>query len=205
MAAKRQNDSTDGGHHAMLNSVMGQRSDSANRPSRLVPTRSARRLYRILESSVQRLLKSPADTTATPARTDGTDGSARGEHASVVRPVLQRLSGDRTPPDDAKVREWKRTWISGAESRWAGTSLLLNPHEPGSSRAAAWRAGWHWAEDQPDRRHPDLVRFAHPHRRRADRSSRLVRSAQAGAVGLSMLTIAAWVWQIRRHKPRTGD
>jgi hypothetical protein len=83
--------------------------------------------------------------------------------------------------------------------------LLLNPHEPGSSRAAAWRAGWHWAEDQPDRRHPDLVRFAHPHRRRADRSSRLVRSAQAGAVGLSMLTIAAWLWQIRRHKPRSGD
>jgi hypothetical protein len=206
MVAKRQNDPTDGGRHAMLNSRMGERSDSANRPlSALVPTRSARRLYRILESSVLRLLKSSANTSALPARTDSAGRSSRAEPASVVRPVLQRLSGDRTPPDDAKVREWKRTWISGAESRWAGTSLLLNPHDPGSSRAAAWRAGWHWAEDQPDRRHPDVVRFAHPHRRRADRSSRLVRSAQAGAVGLSVLTIAAWLWQIRRKKPRSGD
>jgi hypothetical protein len=46
------------------------------------------------------------------------------------------------------------------------------------------------------------VRFAHPHRRRADRSSRLVRSAQAGAVGLSMVSIAVWLWQIRRQRTR---
>jgi hypothetical protein len=30
----------------------------------------------------------------------------------------------------------------------------------------------------------------------------MVRSAQAGAVGLSVLTIAGWLWQIRRQKTR---
>jgi hypothetical protein len=198
----RLKDATDDGH-AMLNSLMRHRSDSADWTSRLVPTRSARRLYRLLESSVRRYLNRRADTPAISGRTlEGSDGSAVGESAIGSRPLPQRPSADRAMPDDAQVREWKRTWVSGAEARWAGTSLLLNPHEPGSSRAAAWRAGWHWAEDQPDRRHPDLVRFAHPHRRRADRTSRLVRGAQAGAVGLSMLTVAAWLWQIRRHKPR---
>ena len=189
----------------MLNSPTERRSDSAGGLLRFVPTRSARRLYRILGSSVQRLLTSQADTVASGRPSVSTGASPSGESATGERPVPQKLSGDRARPDDAQVREWKRTWVSGAEARWAGTSLLLNPHEPGAFRAAAWRAGWHWAEDQPDRRHPDLVRFAHPHRRRADRSSRLVRSAQAGAVGLSMLTIAAWVWQIRRHKPRRDD
>jgi hypothetical protein len=195
---------SDRDRHSMLNSPAERRSDSAGGLFRFVPTQSARRLYRILESSVRRYLSGSADTAATKGRTpEGGNGSATGDPVTGVRPVPQRLSGDRARPDDAQVREWKRRWVSGAEARWAGTSLLLNPHEPGSSRAAAWRAGWHWAEDQPDRRHPDLVRFAHPHRRRADRSSRLVRGAQAGAVGLSMLTIAAWLWQIRRHKPRS--
>jgi hypothetical protein len=187
----------------MLNSHMRQRSDSAGWASRLVPTRSARRLYRILGSSVQRLLTSRADAGGSSGGTS--DAAASGEPASDGKPVTQKQSGARARPDDAQVREWKRTWVSGAEARWAGTSLLLNPHESGSFRAAAWRAGWHWAEAQPDRRHPEVVRFAHPHRRRTDRTARLVRSAQAGAVGLSMLTIAAWVWQIRRHKPRSGE
>jgi hypothetical protein len=187
----------------MLNSSAERRSNSPGGLLRFVPTRSARRLYRILGSSVQRLLTTRPVAGAIPGRTS--DASGSGEPATGVKPVPQKQSGDRARPDDAQVREWKRTWVTGAESRWAGTSLLLNPYEPGSFRAAAWRAGWHWAEDQPDRRHPDVVRFAHAHRRRTDRSSRLVRSAQAGAVGLSMLTIAAWVWQIRRHKPRSGD
>jgi hypothetical protein len=189
----------------MSNSPAEHGSASADRLSRFAPRRSARRLYRVLEFCLRRFLKRPADTAAIPERTPADlEGSAIGEPVTSVRPVLHRLSGDRIRPDDAQVREWKRAWVRGAEGRWAGTSLLVNPHNPGSSRAAAWRAGWHWAEGQADRRQPGLVRFAHPHRRRADGSSRLVRSAQAGAVGLSMLTIAAWLWQIRRKRTRDG-
>jgi hypothetical protein len=184
----------------MLNSSTRHLSESADRLFRFVPRRSAQRLYRILESSVRRVLKIQADTAATPERTPV--GSTVRENVPPAAPVLQRLPGSRIRPDDAQVREWKGTWVRGAESRWAGTSVLANPHKPGSPRAAAWRAGWHWADRQPDRRQPRLVRFAHPQRRRTDQSSRLVRSAQAGAVGVSMLTIAGWLWQMRRKRAR---
>lgn len=188
----------------MLNSPTGHRSDSTSRLLRFVPTRSARRLYRIVGSSVSRLLGSPADTVANSERSADHERPAPGETVTHGGPV-QRAPGGRTRPDDAQVREWKGSWVSGAEGRWAGTSLLANPYKPGSSRAAAWRAGWHWADLQPDRRQPRPVRFAHPLRRRTDSSSRLVRSAQAGAVGLSVLTIAGWLWQMRRQRARRGS
>src|SRR4051794_32318475 len=135
------------------------------------------------------------------------DAVAEGSQAASARvtpePAAARgASRDAKRPDDAQVREWKAHWVKGAESKWAGTALIANPHKPGSSRAAAWRAGWHWAELQPDRRQTNVVLLAHDYRRRTDTSARLVRSAQAGAVGLSMLTIAGWLWRTRRHRSR---
>lgn len=116
------------------------------------------------------------------------------------RPLFRWLRRQRTAADDeAQVRAWKRAWVSGAEARWAGTASTSNPNEAGSAPAAAWTAGWHWAEQQPDRREPSRVRFAHPGRRSSDNASPLRRSARAGAVGLSMLAVAAWLWQMRRR------
>jgi hypothetical protein len=191
------------GRYAMLNSPTGPRSDSADRPSGSMPSQEARGLYSLLASSVRRFFKIRPGTTAiseqAPVRPEE---SATDETAARVGPALHSQPEDRSRPDDAQVREWKAAWVEGADGRWAGALLLANPHKPGSPRAAAWRAGWHWAERQPDRREPSAVRFAHPHRRRADHSSRLVRSAQAGAVGLSMVSIAVWLWQIRRQRTR---
>jgi len=115
-------------------------------------------------------------------------------------PVAANTISARSEPPDVQIQQWKGAWVTGAESRWSGASVVANPHKAGSTRAAAWRAGWHWADRQPDRRQPNNVRFAHGHRRRADRSSPLVRRTQAGAVGLSILTIAGWLWQIRRQR-----
>ena len=102
--------------------------------------------------------------------------------------------------DDAHVMRWKREWASGAEARWAGKPPGDNPHDAGSPFAMAWRAGWRWADQQPNRREPSVVRFAVPQRRASDRVSPLRRSAQAGAVGLSALALASWLWQMRRRK-----
>jgi hypothetical protein len=188
----------------MLNSPTGPHSESTDRSVRSSPGQSALRVYRVFESSVRRLLKIPDDPAAVPGPTAaGHAQSALGGAVTSVARILHR-SGDRAGPDDAQVREWKAAWLTGAESCWAGRSLLANPHKPPSHRAAAWRAGWHWAELQPDRRQPAMVRFAHPYRRRTDRPSRLVRSAQAGAVGLSVLTIAGWVWHMQRQRTRSG-
>ena len=185
----------------MLNSPAEPNPEPDERPFRLAPGRSARHIYDVLDASVRRLLKLEDHNGGIHSRA----GSARtgGMTAASSEHPLRSSLRYRSQPDEARVREWKRTWVSGAESRWAGRSLLANPHKPGSSRATAWRAGWHWADGQPDRRRPGQVRFAHPHRRSTDASSRLVRRAQAGAVGVSMLTIAGWLWHIRRQRPRT--
>lgn len=160
-------------------------------------------MFAAFGSLVRRLMKStvePASNAeAAPVSLQGSTGT---EPAASAGPAQPGTTTEVVHPSDAQVREWKGSWVGGAESRWSGTSLLANPHKAGSSRAAAWRAGWHWADRQPDRRESTSVRFAHAHRRRTDRSSLLVRRTQAGAVGLSVLTIAGWLWQIRRQKAR---
>jgi hypothetical protein len=149
-------------------------------------------MHRALASFARRLINIRGNGSAS-------EKAELGESASTT-PVVPSTRSARSEAPDVHVQQWKGAWVTGAESRWAGASVLANPHNPGSTRAAAWRAGWHWADRQPDRRHPDNVRFAHGHRRRTDRSSPLVRRTQAGAVGLSMLTIAGWLWQIRRQR-----
>lgn len=101
--------------------------------------------------------------------------------------------------DDAFVIRWKRVWASGANARWAGVPESRNPHEAGSAFASAWKAGWLWGDRQPDRREPSVVRFAVPLRRATDSVSPLRRSARAGAVGLSVIAVAGWLWQTRRR------
>jgi hypothetical protein len=101
--------------------------------------------------------------------------------------------------DDTYVTRWKQTWAGGAEARWRGRAGTDNPHPPDSAFATAWSAGWRWADQQPDRRKPSSVRFAVPQRRAADRVSPLRRSARAGAVGLSVVAVAGWLWQTQRR------
>ena len=121
---------------------------------RSVPERGGRLLYRAV--------RSPGHFSTTAVTPRGRPGNASDTAQSAVNetaPVtpspphrpLHRAPAEHAQPDDAQVRLWKRTWVSGAESQWAGISLLANPHKDDSSRAAAWRAGWHWAESQPDR------------------------------------------------------
>ena len=152
-------------------------------------------MHRALASFARRLANIKGNGSA-PEKVELSDSESSGTATTVV----PATGTGRPEPPDVHVQQWKGAWVSGAESRWGGASVLANPHNAGSTRAAAWRAGWHWADRQPDRRQPDNVRFAHGHRRRTDRSSHLVRRTQAGAVGLSMLTIAGWLWRIRRQR-----
>jgi hypothetical protein len=158
-------------------------------------------MHRALASLARRLVKIKGNGSA-PEKVELLESPPTGS----ARPVVPTTRTARPEPPDVHVQQWKGTWVTGAESRWAGSSVLANPHKAGSTQAAAWRAGWHWADRQPDRRQPNNVRFAHGHRRRADRAtSPLVRRTQAGAVGLSMLTIAGWLWQIRRQRRAVAD
>jgi hypothetical protein len=165
---------------------------SSDRLFGVAPGKLARRIHRATGA--------PEGSTSKEVTETGS-GSAPDQVAAAPA-VARSASRDAKRPDDAQVREWKAHWVKGAESRWAGSALVTNPHKPGSSRAAAWRAGWHWAELQPDRRQTNVVLLAHEYRRKTDTSARLVRSAQAGAVGLSMLTIAGWLWRTRRQRSR---
>jgi hypothetical protein len=170
-------------------------------PAESASSRRADRLRGVLDSALRRFFKSDAGSAGDHGRT-GPDPVrspvAEGVAAGVTSP-LRRLRRP-TRAEDAHVREWKEAWVKGAEARWAGTSFHANRYPSRSARAAAWSAGWRWADRQPDRRHAPVARFAHPLRRRTDTTSRLMRSAQAGAVGLSMLTVLGWLWQMRRRR-----
>ena len=73
-------------------------------------------------------------------------------------------------------------------SRWIVTA---QPHGPqGGSGPSVSRTGGS----------PSVVRFAHPLRRNTDTTARLARTAQAGAVGLSVVTLVGWMWQMRRRR-----
>jgi hypothetical protein len=104
-------------------------------------------------------------------------------------------------PDDRVVRQWKECWAEGAHARWSDPLRPKNPYASGTRRAAAWDAGWNWAERQPDRRRGQTS-LAHPRRRRTDTIPRLVRGARAGALGLSVLTVFGGLWRIRRGRHR---
>lgn len=133
----------------------------------------------------------------------GRESAARHEAGGGSWSVFHWFSRQRGPDDDERVRTWKRAWITGAEARWSGASPTRNPHRAGSAPAAAWRAGWHWADQQPDRRDPSHVRFAHPRRRATDHASVFAWSMRAGVVGLSVLAFVGCLWQSRRRDNRS--
>jgi hypothetical protein len=130
--------------------------------------------------------------------------AAVGSTPSTAAPdeTASRVTAPEQQPDDSHVRAWKSAWVGGAEGRWAAKPIVANPHAAGSPQSAAWRAGWHWADRPPARRDPNAVRFAHQYRRTADLSLLRGRRTQAAAVGLSALTIAGWLWHIRRQRTR---
>src|SRR5215210_2195970 len=102
---------------------MPQRLSLADRPFAIAPRRTASRIYRVVHSSVRRLLNIKADTPAsTPPRTPvDTERSTTSETVTSMGSVGRSLPGDHTRLDDAQVREWKGTWVKGADGRWAGT------------------------------------------------------------------------------------
>jgi hypothetical protein len=133
--------------------------------------------------------------------------SSRGLLANrVARWIRASSAAARTEhTSDDPVQLWKSTWRLGAEARWHGVPLSANPYqdEDGSAPAKAWRSGWHWAEQQPDRRRAARVRLAHPHRRSGDVESAplaVARAAQTVSVGVSAVVVAAWLWQSRRKR-----
>lgn len=86
---------------------------------------------------------------------------------------------------DANFKIWKAAWVEGAKARWAGVSsgarLRALPFA-----SAAWEAGWHWAEQNPDRRKGSVLRLAHRRRRATDSTSLFPRVMQMGALGLAL-------------------
>ena len=143
------------------------------------------------------------------------DRQQSGTHTSISRYALAnrvgrwiRAGSPAAPADPATgdpVQLWKSTWRLGADARWSGRPSSANPylHEESSGPAKAWRAGWNWAEQQPDRRQGAPVRLAHPLRRSSDGESAplaLARSARTASVGVSAIVVAAWLWQTRRRK-----
>jgi hypothetical protein len=122
----------------------------------------------------------------------------------LARPVFAPARSSSTSDDTQReLLIWRDAWMKGAHARWRGIPSLENPHPVGARQAAAWDAGWRWAGCQPDRRRSDVVRFAHPHRRNADHREPLMRRSTAAAAGLSALTLAGWLWRMRRTWSRS--
>jgi len=122
--------------------------------------------------------------------------------AIAARGVLDHLRRIASHNTDKQVRGWRKHWERGADARWSSASNGVNPYPPDSYRASAWSAGWRWAEHRADRRKPHATRLAHPYRRNSDTLIRLVRRTNAGAVGVSALTIVAAILEIRRRRAR---
>lgn len=71
--------------------------------------------------------------------------------------------------DDKYIRAWKRAWTEGCEARWSGSDREDGPPDASGPEHDAWRAGWLWADTQPDRRDASrLTSRAHARRRSSD-------------------------------------
>jgi hypothetical protein len=114
--------------------------------------------------------------------------------------------GRRPPPSpnpDAIVTMWKTAWVEGATAAWTPNSSATNPYA-GGAQQAAWSAGWEWAQRNPDRRHTDPSRLAHPHRRATDSP---IPVYVKGAVGLGVagVTVYAISKALRRWGRRASS
>ncbi len=85
---------------------------------------------------------------------------------------------------------WKKAWVQGCESAWAGRPAGV-PSGLSEQQRAAWRAGWTWAQTQPDRRRATSQIWLRNGRRSAD--ARLVRAAKGGAAGLVVYAATRWL------------
>ena len=107
-----------------------------------------------------------------------------------------------TVDPDATFKIWKKSWVEGANARWAGVSSSAGPHTWRFSHAA-WDAGWSWAGQNPDRRKATVLRLAHRRRRATDVPSRLPRLLKMGALGIAVYgvsrSVQMWV------RPRRDD
>jgi hypothetical protein len=97
------------------------------------------------------------------------EGSPLVRAAEWLGRTLGRWRRDRNQRrDDEYIRAWKRAWTEGCEARWSGKERDDGPHKEGPEHDA-WRAGWLWADTQPDRRDASrLTSRAHARRRASD-------------------------------------
>lgn len=124
---------------------------------------------------------------------DGSDRKSTttsAERRWIRWPEFFRNDHHESPLDtDAIVAAWKNAWMEGAEARWHDKPLSANRHVTNREHAA-WEAGWRWADQNPDRRHHDTSRLAHPHRRASDSTKPLTRALQMGAAGVTVFWIS---------------
>lgn len=122
------------------------------------------------------------DTSRTPPK--GSAGAA-GKAGRGWAAFWTRRRGAPGVSPDVQVAMWKVAWAKGARARWAGAPHSAQPYAS-SPANIAWDAGWHWAEQNPDRRKESVPRLAHRRRRATDPTPHLTRAVQVGAVGLTL-------------------
>jgi hypothetical protein len=117
--------------------------------------------------------------------------------------LIGRIAGgwrqrQRVRDQDAFVQLWKDAWVQGCETAWAGHQAAV-PAGLSEPQRAAWRAGWTWAQTQPDRRRSTSQIWPRNGRRSAD--ARLVRAAKGGAAGLVVFAATRWLMGQSRSAP----
>lgn len=117
--------------------------------------------------------------------------------------IVGRIAGNwrqrqRVRDQDAFVRLWKEAWVEGCETAWAARPASV-PAGLSESQRAAWKAGWTWAQTQPDRRRATSQVWLRNGRRSAD--ARLVRAAKGGAAGLVVFAATKWLMAKTRREP----
>jgi hypothetical protein len=93
------------------------------------------------------------------------------------------------------VETWKAAWTEGCEAAWHGTAIGAVPYRRGRRRDA-WHAGWHWATTNPGPRSDNGAGVDTRIYRRGEDPA--LRAAAGGAVGLTVVAAARWLWRARR-------
>jgi hypothetical protein len=105
---------------------------------------------------------------------------------------------------DTYIDAWKAAWTEGCRAAWKGEPSTSAPYRS-APRREAWDAGWNWAQTHPDRRDPGRNVATGARRRVADLRPHLVRAAQGGAVGLTLVAVVRWLSSSRRRSAQESQ
>jgi hypothetical protein len=95
------------------------------------------------------------------------------------------------------VETWKAAWTEGCEAAWQGIAIGAVPYRRGRRRDA-WHAGWHWATTNPGPGPGNGGAIDTRIYRPGEDPRPVVRAAARGAVGLTVVAAARWLWRSRR-------